>query len=87
MNTNEFLGMLIIALVTVLGVGTQISKPLVSTVKALTELNVAVKELTEKFKSFELTNHDDHKRIWEKSEAQDDTLSDHETRITLLESK
>lgn len=87
MSTNEVIGALIIALGSILGVGTTIVKPLVQNVKAMTELTESVKALTEKFGNFEVNNHDDHKRIWTHNEEQDDLLNKHETRITVLENE
>ena len=87
MGTNEFIGMLLIALGSILSVAVILVTPLLKTVKALTELKDAVQSLTEQFAKFEVNNHDDHKRIWVKSEEQDATLYNHETRLTLLENE
>lgn len=85
MNTNEILGAVIVALGSILGTGAIIVKPLLKNVKVMTELNASIKSLTEKFTNFEVNNHDDHKRIWEHNDEQDETINDHETRIVLLE--
>lgn len=87
MNTNEIVGAVVVALGTILGVGAMVVKPLIANVKIMTELNESIKNLTEKFNAFEINNHDDHKRIWTKNDAQDDLLNEHETRITVLENE
>lgn len=87
MNTNEFMGMFIGAMATVIALGAVIVRPLINNAKVMTELNESIKALTDKFNSFEVNNHDDHKRIWNKNDEQDDVLNDHETRISLLEHK
>lgn len=91
MTTNEVIGAVLVALGTILGVGIPILKPLITGVrdmtKAMTELTFSVKVLTDKFNKFEVNNHDDHKRIWQKNDEQDKELIDHETRITLIENR
>lgn len=87
MNENEVLGLVLTALGTIVGTGIAIATPLTKNVKAMTELNISIKNLTEKFKTFEVNNHDDHKRIWSHNDKQDETIQEHETRIRLLEEK
>lgn len=85
MNTNEAIGVIIVALGSVLSVGVIIVKPILQVVKIMTELNESIKTLTEKFNKFEVNNHDDHKRIWNHNEDQDKVIQEHETRISVLE--
>lgn len=87
MNTNEMIGLIIAALSTILGVGVIIVKPILQVVKTMTALNESIKALTEKFKAFEVNNHDDHKRIWKHNEKQDEVIQEHGERILLLESE
>lgn len=87
MNTNEMIGLVTAALGTIAGTGAAIATPLIKNVKAMTELNASIKSLTEKFKNFEVNNHDDHKRIWQHNDKQDETLHEHGERILLLESE
>lgn len=84
-NTNEIIGAVLVALGTIVSVGFTIGKPLLQNVKIMTELNASIKALTEKFDAFEISNHDDHKRIWSKNDEQDEVIHRHETRITVLE--
>ena len=79
------IGIIIGALGTILGAGAIIVKPLLQNVKIMTELNESIKNLTQKFNAFEVNNHDDHKRIWTHNDKQDETIQEHETRISVLE--
>ena len=87
MSTNEAIGMLIIALGSVLGVGVTVVKPILQVVKSMTELNESIKTLAEKFGKFEVNNHEDHKRIWRHNDKQDEILQEHELRIKLMEER
>lgn len=85
MGTNEAIGVVVIALGSLLGTGVLIVKPILQVVKIMTELNESIKTLTEKFNKFEVNNHDDHKRIWLHNDDQDKVIQEHETRIAVLE--
>jgi len=85
MGVNEMIGLIVVALGSIIGTGTAIAVPLIKNVKAMTELNISIKNLTEKFNKFEVNNHDDHKRIWCHNDEQDERIQDHETRIRLIE--
>lgn len=87
MNTNEMIGIVVVALGTILSSAAIVVKPLLQTVKTMTELNESIKTLTEKFKAFEVNNHDDHKRIWLHNDKQDEVIQEHGERILLLESE
>lgn len=87
MTTNEMIGLIVAALGTIVGTGAAIATPLIKNVKAMTELNISIKNLTEKFNKFEVNNHDDHKRIWAHNDKQDETIQEHGERILLLEDK
>jgi hypothetical protein len=87
MNTNEMIGLIVAALGTIVGTGAAIATPLIKNVKAMTELNISIKNLTEKFNKFEVNNHDDHKRIWLHNDKQDEVIQEHDRRILLLESE
>ena len=87
MSTNEMIGFVIVALGSILSVGVIVVKPILQVVKTMTALNESIKALTEKFKTFEVNNHDDHKRIWKHNEKQDETIQEHGERILLLENE
>ena len=85
MSTNEMIGVIIVSLGTILGTAAIIIKPILQVVKTMTALNESIKALTEKFNKFEVNNHDDHKRIWQHNEAQDEAIQEHDKRIFVLE--
>ena len=87
MGTNEMIGLVVVALGSILGVGVTVVKPILQVVKSMTALNESIKALTEKFNRFEMNNHDDHKRIWQHNEKQDEVIQEHGERILLLESE
>ena len=87
MNANEMIGYLITAIGGILSVGVIIVKPILQVVKIMTELNESIKALTDKFNRFEINNHDDHKRIWQHNDKQDEAIQEHGERILLLESE
>lgn len=87
MSTNEIIGLVITALGTIIGTGAAIVTPLIKNVKAMTDLNASIKNLTAQFNKFEVNNHDDHKRIWQHNDKQDETIQEHGERILLLESE
>lgn len=87
MSTNEMIGLIVVALGTIVGTGAAIATPLIKNVKAMTELTSSIKNLTEKFNKFEVNNHDDHRRIWQHNDKQDEILQKHGEQILLLESE
>lgn len=64
-----------------------VSKSTKENTKAMTELTMNIKNLTDKFATFETNNHESHKRIWEHNEEQDDLLKNHEKRLTIMEER
>lgn len=76
-----------LVIVALVGFVASIYKPIVTLNNNITELTVTMKNLGEDLRKLEASNHDGHKRLWDKSAEQDETLSNHETRITLLEKK
>ena len=87
MGDNELIGMMIVALGTILGVGVTVVKPILSVVKTMTELNESIKNLADKFNMFDVANSEAHKRLWRHNEEQDKKIQDHETRIFLIENR
>ena len=51
----------------------------------VTEATDAVKALTQRIDRIDDDNAKDHTEMWDKIERDEDTLNDHETRISLLE--
>lgn len=85
MSNPEIIGYVILALVTILGLYSTISKPILNNQKTMIELTCAVKELTDKLIDLEKNNTDSHRRIHHKLEDHQRELEDHELRIHDLE--
>ena len=54
---------------------------------SFTELNTTMKSLSEAFKTFNCGNKEEHNDMWGKIDDHDEKLSDHATRIAIIESK
>lgn len=87
MSEAEMVGWAVIALATIAGLYCTVSKPMVQNQKVMTKLTCTMEQLSEKLTKLESNNHDSHRRLWEKNEAQDKMLNDHEMRIHELELK
>lgn len=77
----------VLVLVTLVGLGAAIIKPIVSLTQSITTLTVVVNGLKESLACFQEKNSDSHERIWKHVEKQDEQLDDHEKRIYWLEGK
>lgn len=78
----------------ILSIYNPISKSQKENTKAMTELTVTMKNLSEKMLNYEkdmdaldIKNHESHRRIWNHNEEQDKQLNEHENRIVKLEGK
>ena len=85
MNTNEMIGLIIVSLGSIVGLAFTVAKPILDVTKTMTTLNESIKNLTDKFSVFEISNLEAHKRIWNHNDEQDELLQDHEIRIKLME--
>lgn len=85
MSTNEIMGIAIAVGVPLLSSVIALIKPIIHLNNSITHLNDTVKNLAEKFETFENNNHSAHQRLWQKNEEQDNTLIEHDRRLTLLE--
>lgn len=59
--------------------------PLTKLTKIMTELKVSVEGLKEAASQMGEKNTESHRRIWEHNTEQDETLDNHEKRITKIE--
>lgn len=62
-----------------------IGAPVIKLNTAITQLIVKLDKLGEDFVSLETRNHDSHRRLWEHNEEQDEKISDHESRLKIIE--
>lgn len=70
-----------------IGFAASVVAPILKLNTSITKLTVTVENLSSHFAKFEVENKDSHKRLWGKSEKQDERLDDHEGRIIKLEGK
>ena len=74
-------------LIAVVGLVASIARPLLSLNTAITRLTTELDGLRKDLQTFSAKNETSHDRIWQKAAEQDETLDDHEHRITVLETK
>ena len=90
MNEWEVVGVI----VTLVGLVAALVGPIVKLNVSITKLTETTRHLTENIDRLvkdmadqKEKSSESHRRIWAKVDEQDETLSDHETRITILEKK
>lgn len=59
--------------------------PVIKLAKSMTKLEEAISALSAQLTEIKTDNAAAHKRIWDKVDDHDETINDHETRITVLE--
>lgn len=74
-------------IVTLVGLGAAVIRPLISLNSVITRLTEVVNALEENYSSLSRKNNEAHARLWDKIDEQEDTLNVHEVRLTLIESK
>lgn len=72
-------------IVVLLGLIGTVTAPMIRLNTTLTKLNDKFDTLDEKLTDVSDSNHKSHKRLWDHETAQDEKLSNHETRIQILE--
>ena len=61
--------------------------PILKLTRAITELNINMKNLGGAMTTLTTSNTESHKRIWQHNDEQDERLDNHELRITTIETK
>lgn len=74
-------------IVTLVGLGAAVVRPLISLNSVITRLTELVNALEDDFSGLAQKNSEAHMRIWDKVEENEDRLNGHEVRLTLIESK
>lgn len=74
-------------IITLIGFSASIVTPIVKLTKTITKLTVAMDGLRETVEANRRDNKASHERIWDHNKEQDDAISNHETRITVLEKR
>ena len=72
-------------IVVLIGLFISIYTPLSKNTKAMTELTVTMRILSEKISKIEDENVKAHRRLWVHEDKQDEQLNDHETRLQIIE--
>lgn len=83
MTQWEVVGVIITLVTFVIAVGAPVIKLNTSIIRLIERLN----KMDESLDSLTERNHKSHERIWQHNDEQDEKISDHETRITILEKK
>ena len=76
---------IIIGIITLFGFLVSVVTPIAKLTKIMTELIDSVQSLKEAINEIGTKNTESHRRIWEHNTVQDQTLENHEKRITKLE--
>lgn len=74
-------------IVTLVGLGAAVVKPLINLNSTITRLTEVVRAMEKDFSELADKNGESHDRMWDRLEEHDDMLAGHETRLTLVESK
>lgn len=62
-----------------------VAVPMIKLTRAITALDATVKHTAAQLNELKTDNTSSHRQLWEKNGEQDKRLTDHETRITVLE--
>ncbi len=65
--------------------GVLIGAPLLKLNSNITRLTTVLEILQKQFSEEKTSNEKEHEAIWDKTDKHDETLGDHETRISVLE--
>ena len=74
-------------IITLLGLVAAVVKPLITLNTTLTKLTDSVATLDKNITALTTDNTASHARIWGELNAHDETINDHETRISIIEHK
>lgn len=76
---------IVTVIVTLAGLLVTVVRPLMDLNATITRLTEVVNTLEKNIAGLSAKNSEAHGRLWEKDEAQDETLGRHETRLLLIE--
>ena len=77
----------ITVIISLVGLGAAVIKPIVSLTQSITKLTVVVERLERELDEKSEHSRESHKRLWDHNEEQDNRLDDHERRIHDMEHK
>ena len=75
----------VVVLITLIGAAATIIKPIIALTKSITTLTTEVNGLREDMREQKENVHASFVKVWDHNKEQDDTLSDHEARLQVLE--
>lgn len=75
----------ITVIISLVGLGAAVIKPIVSLTQSITKLTVVVERLERELDDQSEHSRESHKRLWDHNEEQDNRLDDHERRIHDME--
>lgn len=98
MSEAEFLGYLVLALITLFTLAKFVVGPLLKAVQELTQTMTTFKDqiaglqgdfagMKQEFKENSAHEREAHRRLWDHNDEQDEKISDHDRRIIILEQK
>lgn len=74
-------------IISLVGLGAAVIKPIVSLTQSITKLTVVVERLERELDEQSEHSRESHRRLWDHNEEQDNRLDDHERRIHDMEHK
>ena len=74
-------------LIVITGLIATVTKPVMNLTNTITKLNNTCQNLEERMERFENHNHDSHVKLWAHNDKQDEQLTEHENRISILEER
>ena len=77
----------ITVIISLVGLGAAVIKPIVSLTQSITKLTVVVERLERELDEQSEHSRESHRRLWDHNEEQDNRLDDHERRIHDIEHK
>lgn len=77
----------ITVIISLVGLGAAVIKPIVSLTQSITKLTVVVERLERELDEQSEHSRESHRRLWDHNEEQDNRLDDHERRIHDMEHK
>ena len=77
----------ITVIISLVGLGAAVIKPIVSLTQSITKLTVVVERLERELDEQSEHSRESHRRLWDHNEEQDNRLDDHERRIYDMEHK
>jgi hypothetical protein len=76
---------IVLGIIALFGFIVSVITPILKLTKIMTQLTLSVESLREAIDQISARNTESHRRLWEHNTEQDETLNNHEKRITKIE--